>query len=200
MRLNVRLLLAGSIVSVCGGGAFALPQEGDDYVDQCTLQQVTLNYYQGTAYCTASVNGNNYPLSAYVPKTTESSVILKGGNGSSCRAQVPFFASETGVKNACTKVPAQPFFRPTAIGYGCVSQQQTGEVIVPTYTGFTYQLQRSIGGGPFQDVASGQYSIPGSRITVWYRMQTSERAAPNKTGSWAYLGPITADCQGKMDD
>ena len=61
-------LLLGAMLSVCTS-SFALPEEGDDFQDQCTQEQVTILYYQGTAYCTASVNGINYPLSLFVEKT-----------------------------------------------------------------------------------------------------------------------------------
>ncbi|MDG0854317.1 hypothetical protein [Roseateles puraquae] len=197
-------LLLGAMLSVCTS-SFALPEEGDDFQDQCTQEQVTILYYQGTAYCTASVNGINYPLSLFVEKTTESSVILNGGNGASCRAQVPFYTSEASVRNVCKRVPAQPFYRMEHTYLGCISQRATGKLNWSRYQNKLYFVERSVNGGAFQPVGTFtadspvlQYSIspPGGRFV--YRLQAQE-TTNGVYGSWSYVTLNVPNCQGMKD-
>lgn len=190
----VSSICAASLAALAGH-ATALPGPGDDFTEQCTQQNVSVDYYQGTAYCTATQNGNNYPLSYYVTKQTEPTIVLKGGN-LSCRAQVPYFTSETTVKTVCNKVPLQPYYSFTLDDWGCLNQKATGRVVLPTYQNKRYILERSVDGSPFME-AGINYSIPGKGLHFTYRLQTQDLAT-GAYGSWYYVDGY-ANCQGRGD-
>jgi hypothetical protein len=195
MKRELKLVAAAAMVLV-SSSTFAQTKPGDDYVQQCRNENVTLYWYGGPANCLVQTSRGNVPITAFFDATLERTKVISQAGVGSCTAQLNLLRTETQVRQVCQAVPAQPFVQVGAISYGCASQQATGEVYWTSTPGYTYTLQRSIGSIPDFYPADRYYSIGGS-VSFTYRLKATD--ANGVSGSWSYI-TSTANCTGRMDD
>ena len=189
-------LVAAAVLVFISSSVFAQTKPGDDYVQQCRNETVTLNWYGGPANCLVPTSRGSVPITAFFEPTLERTKVISQAGVGSCTAQLNFLRTETQIRQVCQPVPAQPFVQVGAMSYGCVSQQATGEVYWTSTPGYTYTLQRSIGTIPDFYPADRFYSI-GGNVSFTYRLKATD--ANGVSGSWSYV-TSSANCVGRMDD